>query len=512
MKKILSIIAIAAALTACSEKDSPEEVVDYGGSVILSEKTVSAGPEGGNYSVKVTSDGDWRVSGFCDWVSLSAEQGKSGQDLTLTVAPNNSDEARVANFKVFAGSAVESLMVVSLPSFSLELLSNDAVSVSADANQVKVVLKTNVTELNCDFGGAAWIAKADEVEALGRRVLSFDVARSREFKARESTISITGEGQTATVSLTQAQRDTAFAVEGTSIIKGLEAMDITLTIKSNVDITYSLPSWLSKTSEEDTEMDQETGLKTKTLGLHADACGGSRAVDLQFKQGSTVRGSVYIKQQNPNPVFAEIKDSQLVTKLQNDGWILYDSTTGKSEILEAGMNATSITVGTMSNSYSVNSIASIEGLEAFPALATLNVGFCMVDKVDVSKYPALTSVTLLSLGYLTEVNLGDKEIEKLSCKTTGYGYHRVESVTFKGSKVKEIDFSGSSSYIGYGYETALKTVDVTACPALEKLNTKRVGSSSYYSGQTSLETIYVTSAQAESVQVTKNDHTQVVVK
>ena len=187
-------------------------------------------------------------------------------------------------------------------------------------------------------------------------------------------------------------------------------------------------------------------------------------------------------------------------------------TTGKSEILEAGMNATSITVGTMSNSYSVNSIASIEGLEAFPALATLNVGSCMVDKVDVSKYPALTSVTLLSLNYLTEVNLGDKEIEKLSCKTTGYGYHRVESVTFKGSKVKEIDFSGSSSYIGYGYETALKTVDVTACPALEKLNTKRVSSSSYYSSQTSLETIYVTSAQAESVQVTKNDHTQVVVK
>lgn len=514
MKKILSIIAIAAALslTACKDKDDPEEVIDYNGSVTLSETSVSAGPDGGSCSVKVTSEGDWRVSGFCDWVSLSAEQGKSGQDLTLTIAPNAGETARVANFKVFAGPAVANLMVVSLPAFGLELLSNDAVSVNADANQVKVILKTNVTDLQCDFGGADWIAKTDEVEALGRRVLTFDIARSREFKARDSKITISGEGLSTSVDVAQAQRDTAFAVEGVSIVKGLEAMDLTLTVKSNVDITYSLPSWLSKTSEEDADMDEETGLKTKTIGLHADACGGSRATTLQFKQGSNVRGSVYIKQQNPNPVFAEIKDSNLATSLENSGWILFDPTTGKSEILEAGMTGTTLTVGTMSNSYSINSIASIEGLEAFPALTTLNVGFCMVDKVDISNYPAITTVTLLSLGYLTEVNFGDKEIEKINFRTTGYGYHRVESVAFKGSKVKEIDFSGSSTYIGYGYETALKSIDVTACPALEKLNAKRVSSSSYYKNETSLETIYMTSAQAGSVAVTKNDKTEIVVK
>lgn len=514
MKKILSIIAIAAALslTACSDKDDPEEVVDYNASVTLSESSVSAGPEGGICSVKVTSSGDWRISGFCEWATPSAEVGKKDQDLTINIAPNDSDKARVAYFKVFVGPAVANLMVVSLPAFGLELLSNDAVSVNADANQVKVILKTNVTDLKCDFGGADWIVKSDEIEALGKRVLTFDIARSREFKARDGKITISGEGLSTSVDVAQAQRDTAFAVEGVSIVKGLEAMDLTLTVKSNVDITYSLPSWLAKTSEENTDMDEETGLKTKTIGLHADACGGSRATTLQFKQGSNVRGSVYIKQQNPNPVFAEIKDSNLATSLENSGWILFDPTTGKSEILEAGMTGTTLTVGTMSNSYSVNSIASIEGLEAFPALATLNVGFCMVDKVDVSKYPALTTVTLLSLGYLTEVNLGDKEIEKLSCKTTGYGYQRTESVVFKGSKVKEIDFSGSSTYIGYGNETALKSIDVTACPALEKLNTKRVSSSSYYKNETSLETIYMTSAQVETVAVTKNDKTEIVVK
>ena len=221
---------------------------------------------------------------------------------------------------------------------------------------------------------------------------------------------------------------------------------------------------------------------------------------------------MYIKQQNPNPVFTTIPDNNLASILERNGWILADPNTGKSEILEDGLNATSLTLGTMSNSYSQTTLGSIEGLEAFPNLETLNIGNTTIQKVDVSAFPALTALTLLSNRPLSEVNLGDRPITSLSCKTTGYGYSTAKDVVFKGSQVTSIDFSASSSYIGYGYETSLETVDVTGCPALTTLNTRRVSSSSWYTEETSLAKIYVTAAQKDALTVTKNDHTEIVVK
>ena len=55
-------------------------------------------------------------------------------------------------------------------------------------------------------------------------------------------------------------------------------------------------------------------------------------------------------------------------------------------------------------------------------------------------------------------------------------------------------------------------MDVTGCPALTNLNTLRVGTSSWYNEETSLAKIYVTAAQKDVLTVTKNDHTEIVVK
>ena len=514
MKKFLTIFAMAAlsVMTACNDKEDVPSSAQDDSSISLSATEIPAGPDGGSFNVKVTSSENWRVSGLCDWVSFSATEGASGQDLVVNVLPNTSDAAQTAAFKVFAGSAVAVLTVTSSPSFVIDLLSDEAVRVGSDASSVTVSLKSNVPDLAIDFGGADWLSLERENEAFGKRILTFAVARSREFKDRQGTIGISGEGLSTAVEVTQAQRDTAFVTEGVSLIKGLEAFDQTLVIRSNVNVSYSLPSWLSETVVSTTDKD-DSGLSSRTINVHADACGGSRASTVNFRSGSSNVGSIYIKQQNPNPVFAEIKDGNLASALENAGYILADPTTGKSEILEAGMTLESYTVNNMTaSSYSVNGTSSIEGLEAFPALKTLNIGNCMVSSVDVSAFPALTSLTLLNLRYLSEVKLGDKDIATLSCTSSGYGYSLATSVTFSGTKVTNIDFSGSSSYIGYGYETALEWVDVTGCPALASLNTRRVSNSSWYSSQTSLSKIYVTEAQASSVAFTKNDHTEVVVK
>ena len=511
MKKYITLFAAAAlVLAGCGEKEQPQLVDDS--SVDLSELTITAGPEGGEFSVNVTSSEPWRVSGLCDWVTLAAESGNSGQPLRLTVAPNPGEKVRTARFKVFAGSAVKALEVTSNPTFVINLDGEDTMSLPADASHFTVAVKSNVDGFHIDVPD--WIVAGDVSEAFGKKIFAFDSKRSSEFKAREGKIVISADGiaDKAEVSVTQAQRDTAFVEEGSSIIKGLEALDLTLNIRSNVDISYSLPAWLTETSAQEKEMD-ETGLKTRTVALHADACGGSRAATVNFLTGRVNCGRVYIKQQNPNPVFATIPDANLASTLENNGWILADPTTGKSEILEAGLTATSLTLGSTSQyAYSLTPIESIEGLEQFPKLASLTVASCSVLKVDVSAFPALTELTLQNDRYLQEVNLGDRPVATLSCRSTGYGYCAAKDVVFKGTQVTSIDFSGASSYIGYGYEDSLESVDVTGCPALTTLNTRRVSNSSWSWYESSLAKIYVTAAQKDALTVTKNDHTEIVVK
>ena len=89
MKKIFSLsIAAALVLAACGE----EEIQIDNSSVSLSAETVVAAPEGGIYDIVVTSDSDWRVSGFCEWARPLAESGKSGETLKIEVDPSNSRE------------------------------------------------------------------------------------------------------------------------------------------------------------------------------------------------------------------------------------------------------------------------------------------------------------------------------------------------------------------------------------------------------------------------------------
>ena len=481
MKKILSIFAVAALLlSSCdkSGKDEPE-VVD-GSSVSLSEEALSAGPEGATLSVKVTSSEDWRVSGFCDWATVTPTSGKSGQDLTVTVAPNPGDEARTVTFKVFAGDAVKALVVTSAPTFSIDLLSSEAVEVGPDAATVTVTLKSNIQDLTCDFGGTSWLSAGESTEALGKKIFKFDVARSREFKAREGKITISGEGSSVSVDVIQAQRDTAFAVEGRKVVKGLEAMDVTLNIRSNFDLQYNLASWLTETASSETEMD-ETGLKTRTITLHADATDGSRAQDIAFYKGSSTSvnyGAVYVKQEDPNPVFANIPDAALANQLQSAGWVLVDPVSGQSEVTSTGKTATSLSINN-------NAITNIAGLDAFPALTILSIG--------------------TSCRSLTNIAMGSSLVSAITLGSNHY-FNSTE-LTISGENIKSIAVPCSSWYIMYGYDK-LATLDVTGCPSLETLEATR----QYNSSEGPLRTIYMTQAQADKVAVSKNPSAQIVIK
>lgn len=65
-----------------------------GVNIALSEKEKELDAEGGSFSVVVTSDRDWTLSGESAWVKASAESGKSGDEVTFTVEKNTGTDPR----------------------------------------------------------------------------------------------------------------------------------------------------------------------------------------------------------------------------------------------------------------------------------------------------------------------------------------------------------------------------------------------------------------------------------
>lgn len=69
-----------------------------GVNIALSEKEKELDAEGGSFSVVVTSDRDWTLSGESAWVKASAESGKSGDEVTFTVEKNTGTDSREVSF------------------------------------------------------------------------------------------------------------------------------------------------------------------------------------------------------------------------------------------------------------------------------------------------------------------------------------------------------------------------------------------------------------------------------
>ena len=503
------MMAMAAVLLwSCQEKDGLGNAagsVELAGSVV--DGQILAAAEGGEFSVDVTSSGDWRVSGLADWVTVSAESGKSGEPVVFTVLPNDESVVRTATFKVFSAAAVQPVTIVQDPVYGMTLLSDAAVEFNADANKLYVKLESNIEEFTYDFGGANWLSFEKVEDIFGKKVLTFDVKRSQDFNSRATVLTLGGANspQTLTIDVNQAQRDTAFVVGEQRIVKGLEAISVDLVIKSNVDITYTFPSWLTETEGESVESD-ENGLRSKSTNFSAEASAGSRSATISFKKGSTVVGSVFIKQQNPNPVFVTIPDGNLRYLLQSGGYLIDDG--GQCELLGAGMEATSLVIGsTNANTSSADPINSIEGLEGFPNLESLSLWNLTIPKVDVSNFPKLNELNITNLNKMTEINTGNRPITHLKHGYGTYTYVTISDIVIKGENLEDVDFSVIDNYY-VDYETALNSIDVTGCPKLKTLNVKRTNSW----GDSALKYLYMTAAQAETVSVTKVDKVEIVVR
>lgn len=514
IKKILPL-SIAAALVFCSCGEDEAQVDNS--SVSLSVETVEAAPEGGIYDITVTSDSDWRVSGFCEWARPLAESGKSGEILRIEVDPSNSREIQTTEFKVFSGSAVKSVKVLSNPSFMMNLLTEDEVELSSSASTLKIKLDTNVPEIETLFSGsgADWVEYVDRQEVFGNTILTFRVNANETYIDRETELTLSGNGKSASVKISQSQLDAIVTDTPKVIHTGLNASSATFDVRANVEFSFELPSWLTLVSQEKGAKGED-GLTTYAITLSFGESAASRVADLNFVSGGKILLQVSVKQQNPDAVLFNITDMVLRQELAKKGWILASDSSTECELLEPGIKGTSLDIST-SGWYALD-IKVIDGLDNFPALETLTLKNLNVETLNLDNCAKLQTLTINQLPKLKEAILGNCKLAVFKTYLGGRNardYFDSPSLKISSGNLTEINVSSESYYLSY-YEKCAE-IDVTGCPKLSILKAKR--ETSDWSGDVicHLEKLYVSQAQKDAIDagtlsLEKSDKTELVVR
>lgn len=417
-------------LSSCSNDKTDEG----GQSIAIScGEIINANPSGEQTTVTVTSTGAWRLAGVSDWVHPSAVKGQNGDQITLTIDANNSDESREATLKFFTGSAIAAVKVISVQGDILQLISKPEMLCTRKAQDVFMNVKTNLETLTYAFsdGGEQWVSFAERADAFGMTTLTFKVLANEGFDDRTSVVTISGEGvPPVQVTLTQQQTD-VIKIEQTLYTLPLEAGKLVVNLQTNVkDYLVEIPtksqSWIHRDV-----VPQGRGVVDKSESFTIDAAEGLRSGKITFKSpDGAVSVTIKIVQQGDKHFYATIPDAKFRKYLFDSEFAVeLANETEKIELTMDGVNATELTFPRSGG------IVSIEGIDVFKKLTRLDCNGNKILNIELGSLP----VTVVSI---RESSLsGD--------------------LVISGEYIEDID-----AYYIYG----LKTFDVSGCPKLATLN------------------------------------------
>ena len=496
-KNLMIVLSVSLLLWGCSDDD---ESINNGNSTIsLSTNILQVDKNGGDATVTVTSSDNWRLSGICDWAHPSITSGKDGDVVTFTIDPNKLDEKRTATFKFFTGSSVVPLQVESQPAYIMDLLSDEALSITKEKSTVRIQLNTNVTDPTITYsdGGEEWLTFDRRNEFGGKVTLSFTAAENKTYKDRSTKITISSPLVTESVNVDINQKQTdAIITESNTLTYDLTARTISLKVKYNVNYAISITKgkdWITDQSISEPQKGDD-GLTTVTVTYKLSASPASRGGTIHIAQTSgTLVKDIAIVQKDPDASPVEIPDAVLRALCISNGWALPIDDT-KCIILEEGLNATSFS----NTSYS-NQIKDLTGIQYFPNLTSLRLGYCSnMKKLDISGLHKVSSLTFNSPTICEEYNLGDNPITSFNAGGS-YVYSEAESLKVISSKLESLDLSLVSWYASYDNVTS---IDASECPALTTLNANR---------SSKIKTLYLKTGQVIP-KLTKNDATTIVYK
>ena len=506
MKKFFYLIIAAVMLLNACKKD--EESPAASGTITLSENVINVEPKGGVYEIKITSDADWRISGFCEWANPLSESGKSGETLKIEVDENLSGEILSTQFKVFSGSAVQTLTVISNPNFIINLLSDPQVKVSSSGSIISISFDTNIPDLESVFtdNGEEWVVFSERIDAFGKTTFRYNIPENKTYKGKSTELVLRGQGkESEKITIIQHQLDAIITDNNNLVYKGLEAGKFEFKVRANVDFEIqNLPEWLRLESNTKKQNADDDGLTESDIRLAFDATDGSRIAEINFVADDDILLQMSAKQQDPNATLFDITDKALRAYLKSSGYIISSETSTECELLSTGKNVEEISINRVYN------IQTIDGLKHFPNLKKLTLGSLNIQTLDLSDCGSLNQLTISSCTGLENIILNGCPVTALKYGSNYSDYLASSSLAVSSDNLTNIDLNCNSFYIAYSENC--ETIDVSDCPNLTELKVKRE-----YSGIVYLKKIIISAAQQTAInqgtlKVEKSDSTEYEVK
>lgn len=216
--------------------------------------------EGGKVTVLVTSSDKWSLEGESDFVQPSLREGEDGAEVEFVVAPNETDQEKLADFTFRMGEKQVPfrITVKGGDPERIELVSKPELRLSFQADErVAVMLKTNVDarSLSAEISGAddgwlAWsIARPAEKEGEEMVTAYFVVRKNVNAEPREATVRIRGaKSGEATLKVTQLPLP-QLEIQKTDYFLGVEAQSLEIPVRANFEFEVAVAEagqgWLS---------------------------------------------------------------------------------------------------------------------------------------------------------------------------------------------------------------------------------------------------------------------------
>lgn len=463
MKKIVSILCLSLLFFACSD-DNEKEIGEIGNKISVSSEVLAfqntGEAVGGNNSVKIESDGDWRLSGKKTWCRPSATEGKNGETVTFEVDPNSETDSRSTTFSFICGSQVAKVVVTQSQDDLIDIY-KDNFEVSRHGEVITVrVNASNEVNYEIPDNSKDWISLATESEgqdqntrSLGTSLFRFKVNENDIYKNRTGHIVLhSAGGISKDVSVLQDRR---IDLNPEKLIYEIPANGGSVNVQISTNLAYKVvvpeyaESWVTykaPSGEMEEPEDLETFNEQFTIKLQGEMTRACK-IELQALDGS-LNTTLTFKQKGSNPQMIEIPDENFRKCLADNSYILNETGNATCEMTDLGANLTSLDV-------SKQGIHSLEGIKMFKKLNSLTCKSNYLKTIDID---GMNISTLNADENALETMIcGSAPVSNVNLSVSSYSNskglidpdgNKSTTFTVSGSNVQMVQIIGNSN-LGY---------------------------------------------------------------
>lgn len=499
--KLLFISVLSALLlVGCGDNGEVDETPAGDPTVSLTANAVVIHPSGtkaaagATNEVIITSSADWELIGNSEWCTPSATSGKSGATVTFTATQNEEEAERELNLYFTCGEVSEKVNIKQQAKTVLEYTDiKDDYTVSYTGGNITIKLTTNL-DVNNSETTQEWIKMEPDASSSQTKILQFAVEPNKTFADRNGQIILfKGADEERTIDVKQELFEGVIVEQGYDYTFGVDGGTTTIeavgTKSFSADVQTAYQSWL--TVEEKTSNTSGV-ITTKTFEITCTPNNSNRKGIIEVGGHNFV-----VYQINPDNVVYNIPDPIFADRLGVDDLGFIEEWMDGYCLTQKGVDYSgALDFSKYGDPY--DDMKSVEGIEALKNITTLTLKRTSVRKVDVSKNPKITKVSL-SYSPIEEIILGDAAVSSIEIvRAFNVGVEPnvfSTSITVSGTKITSLRADHTESH---GADNdKVEYIDISDCPALTKLDCSRVGT---YVGEDSkthsvLRTIYLSPAQ-----------------